>query len=69
MSYEPIGGHGKSELFKSITRRDWLAGLAMQGIVGGNPKHLTKIEGSSFVEAAAELAYQAADAMIKEGSK
>ncbi len=47
-----------------ITRRDWLAGLAMQGMQ-------SNVEGYANLtnENAAELAYKLADAMIAESNK
>ena len=45
-----------------ITRRDWLAGLAMQGL-------LTKAEQYVSGRELADVAYKYADAMIAEGRK
>ena len=46
-----------------ISRRDWLAGLAMQGLLS-NPERI-----ESFVEEASCAAYRLADAMINESNK
>jgi hypothetical protein len=69
----PVPGH------KGITRRDWLAGLAMQGILGESGRQekirsevrLANDSGldTTMAKATASLAYELADAMIAEGDK
>lgn len=44
-----------------ITRRDWLAGLAMQSVVG--------LAGARTTQEAVRWAYALADAMIAEGER
>jgi len=51
-----------------ITRRDWLAGLAMQSLIRTNDS-CESIEDMVDVETIAQLAYTYADAMIAEGKK
>ena len=56
-----------------ISRRDWLAGLAMQGILA-HPEALERLKGSSGTVEEAERylcvsAYSFADAMIEEGKE
>ena len=53
-----------------ISRRDWLAGMAMQGILGsadGLELEAIRKEGDEFGDTVAELAYKVARAMIREG--
>jgi len=53
--------------YNGISRRDWLAGLAMQGMFAScedDPK-----EGMKIITSIATLAYLTADAMIAEGRK
>ena len=55
--YPTMGNH--VALTYGITRRDWLAGLAMQGLLmGADNIQPIKLSGA---------AYQLADAIIKEG--
>jgi hypothetical protein len=60
----------KQETFRlsGINRRDWLAGLAMQGIMSteGSLKALPKGDPARNI---ANMSYQFADAMIQEGKK
>jgi len=82
-NYAPFGRHrshkaGESSVYHhDITRRDWLAGLAMQGIIS-NPKICEEIdllfEGDTAIDATqdtvmAARAYMLADAVIAEGAK
>lgn len=59
IGYEPM------DLFDNITRRDWLAGLAMQGLVAQNGLGSDYLEDEDI----ATLAYVQADAMIREGKE
>ena len=59
IGYEPM------DLFDNITRRDWLAGLAMQGLVAQNGLDSDYLEDEDI----ATLAYAQADAMIREGKE
>lgn len=55
-----------------ISRRDWLAGLAMQGIISHGEIHSemsAEYNGKQFPEVFAEWAYDYADAMIEQGKK
>ena len=60
--------------YPGITRRDWLAGLAMQGMLG-NPKAIqeslddAKENNCNPTESLSFIAYQYADAIIAEGRK
>lgn len=58
---ELIDHMGKHEFYHGITRRDWLAGLAMQGMVVKHPE--------CDWEEVAVLSYGLADAVIEEGKK
>jgi len=51
---------------KGLTRRDWLAGLAMPGMLAASGDGETEIEDFKAIPA---LAYRFADAMIAEGEK
>ena len=60
----------KTETVQGITRRDWLAGVAMQGLCadpvsGGQARE----QGETFSGYASKLSYKIADAMIAEGKK
>lgn len=65
--FQPIlTGGGRNEYGaqrSGISRRDWLAGLAMQGLLANNEY------GKHPPNAIADRAYQQADAMIKEGDE
>ena len=54
----PIVGNGGTLM--GITRRDWLAGLAMQGFCADT---------NCAVEGIAKISYKLADDMIAEGNK
>jgi len=56
------GGEDTAD-FNGISRRDWLAGLAMQGICSN---HLTSL--AQYTELALH-SYEIADAIIAEGRK
>lgn len=54
---------GSTEIQAGMTLRDWFAGKALEGMLGGEP-------GSHLVPPnAAELAFEYADAMIAERAK
>lgn len=74
--YPLIGDANTAGFVKlGITRRDWLAGLAMQGLCAnpGGPFQANASCGWSLVncsiENVAAVAYAIADAMIAEGSR
>ncbi len=52
-----------------INRRDWLAGLAMQGIVSTRKNHKLPNNLSDTQSSTATVAYAYADAMIIQGSR
>lgn len=53
--------------YPGITRRDWLAGLAMQALISG-PINLLAVGEEGKVDLTSK-AYQIADDMIEEGKK
>jgi hypothetical protein len=55
------GSQCMTEPTPGITRRDWLAGLAMQSVVG--------LAGARTTQEAVRWAYALADAMIAEGER
>ena len=55
---------GETNISWGITRRDWLAGLAMQGLCSGDAMAL-----EHHIPGQACRAYELADAMIAEGNK
>ena len=60
-----MNGYEPMDCFDNITRRDWLAGLAMQGLVAQNGLDSDYLEDEDI----ATLAYAQADAMIREGKE
>ena len=58
-------GSNTSMLQKGMTRRNWLAGLAMQGILSSPEGKFSWRESTSIVQ----RAYGIADEMIAEGEK
>jgi len=56
---------GNGESAEGISRRDWLAGLAMQGLLSSEDIDLN----STSYEDVALDSYRIADAMIAEGKK
>jgi len=60
--------HVEMDCFHNITRRDWLAGLAMQAIVSKKYSRMGMImdEEGEYIP---KNAYKLADAMINEGKK
>jgi hypothetical protein len=60
-----MNGYEPMDLLDNITRRDWLAGLAMQGLVAQNGLGSDYLEDEDI----ATLAYGQADAMIREGKE
>ncbi len=59
---------------RGITRRDWLAGLAMQSIFGGVGAQQVadrddRYNETNWAEVVAKNSYEMADAMIAEGRK
>ena len=65
-SHENMYGH-KVAGQQGISRRDWLAGLAMQGMLANCPEDT--IEATQAFLAIPSLAYRMADAMIAESQK
>lgn len=70
-SWSPQGDFEYSE---GITRRDWLAGLAMQAIFGGVGAQQVadrdeRYDETNWAEVVAKNSYEMADAMIAEGGK
>lgn len=70
------GGIGKPTDNKGITRRDWLAGLAMQGHIANANKEFIKAivdcaneNGITEAEMVSAASYEIADAMIAESRK
>jgi hypothetical protein len=65
-THESVSGHQMG-----ITRRDWLAGLAMQGLISVPFETVTiVIDGEKIEpESMTKSAYRIADAMILEGKK
>ena len=62
---------GEKIQWTGITRRDWLAGLAMQGILTKN-SHIQMIVGGNLYGSQSNIetiSYAIADAMIAEGRK
>ena len=60
--------HGRDSLFsggeiQSITNRDWLAAVAMQGLLA-NPECVKPADLRRSVNVIAERAYEVADAML-----
>jgi len=64
----------KKDYVYGITRRDWLAGLAMQGMMA-NPEIIDSeiaprmAQGEGSAENITKTSYRIADAMIAEGDK
>jgi hypothetical protein len=60
--------HVEMDTMSNMTRRDWLAGMAMQGIMSteGSLKALPKGNPARII---ANMSYQFADAMIKQGEE
>jgi hypothetical protein len=52
-----------------ITRRDWLAGLAMQGELSSQAGEFKDYFGNKDYKRLVEKCYEIADAMIAEGEK
>ena len=53
---------------EGLTKREWFAGMAMQGILASSPKYefSGKVVGQTDAEELAADSYAYADAMIKE---
>lgn len=65
------GQHGLPVWTEGLTKREWFAGMALQGILS-NPTTATSkvfktIDGFMNSEMIADCAYEQADAMIKAG--
>lgn len=64
-----IGNHGgfdgafPSAGHRGLTKRDWLAGMALNGLLASG--HYSKKDGAVDVESAIDEAYHAADSMIQ----
>ena len=63
-----------SDVTHGITRRDWLAGLAMQGLLANEECRQQSIRtaekfNKTAPEITAHIAYELADAMIAESNK
>lgn len=48
-----------------ITKREWFAGMIIQGLIASSNDNLFAVDGSHI----AKLAYQLADNMIQEGKR
>ncbi len=55
--------------YPGITRRDWLAGLAMQGMFASSPIEWNDEQRAEAFVAMPELSYVMADAMIKKSKE
>ena len=60
---------GDSIVTHGITRRDWLAGLAMQGLLAKGIDYYTGCDPEKVENELPMCAYGIADAMIAEGRK
>lgn len=60
----PCPHTGKVSSESSLTKRDWFAGLAMQGMLAANLVNLPAMTESNIDEIIALEAYRSADAMI-----
>jgi len=59
---------GSGDIWEGMTRRDWLAGLAMQGLCCNRIEIQRSLDRSdSKFNSIAKLAYKIADDMIAEG--
>jgi hypothetical protein len=52
-----------SEVFGAVTGREWLAAMAMQGVIAG--RDWSDLKGPVATGSIAKIAYELADAMIK----
>ena len=62
-TFDSMTGNKGTIEFKGISRRDWLAGLAMGGIVEAHGVAVKQYESIT------KCAYKMADAMIEQGKK
>lgn len=70
----PIQSNYPNERERGITRRDWLAGLAMGGMLANavscqEQSDISAIDGRNVCEIMSHIAYNMGDAMIAEGRK